>query len=74
VPFTLARLLEDDWTYADKKKHCRDCGMWLYCFVRDGKRRWLNTMEREGETIYQDHDIWICDGRRGRRKPHASPA
>jgi hypothetical protein len=69
VPFTLGRLGEDGWIFAAKTKHCNRCGMWLYCFVKNEKKRWLNTMDRYGERIFQDHDIWICDGRRGRRKP-----
>ena len=68
MPYTFARLLEDGWLETGDKKHCRDCGMWLYCFVKNGRKRWLNSAERDGERVYQDHDIWICDGRRGRRK------
>lgn len=68
MPYTFARLLEDGWHDTGNKKHCRDCGMWLHCFVKGSKKRWLNAIERNGETVYQDHDTWICTGRRGRRK------
>jgi hypothetical protein len=74
MPFTFTRLREDGFHLAARKKHCDRCGMWLYCFVKGTKRRWMNAIERDGEQIFQDHDIWICDGRRGRRKPHEPPA
>jgi hypothetical protein len=67
MPYTYGRLLEEGWHQTGDKKHCSRCGMWLFCFVKDGRKRWLNSIERNGETVYQDHDIWICDGRRGRR-------
>jgi hypothetical protein len=69
MPYTFARLIEDGFEYTGYRKHCRECGMWIYCFAKRGKVRWLNVMDRPGdETIYQDHDTWICSGRRGRQK------
>jgi hypothetical protein len=68
MPYTWGRLLEDGWHDTGQKKHCRRCGMWLHCFVKGERKRWLNTIERRVETIYQDHDTWICDGRRSRQK------
>ena len=73
MPYTFGRLIEDGWHLTGDRKHCSRCGMWLDCFAKAGRKRWLNAIERDGQTVYQDHDVWICDGRRGRRKI-ATPA
>jgi len=66
MPYTFARLLEDGFSFTGTRKHCRGCGMWLYCFTNGEKKRWLNSTVRfprgtTEETVYQDHNIRICD-------------
>jgi uncharacterized protein (UPF0179 family) len=71
MPYTLARLIEDGFLYTGKRKHCRDCGMWLYCFtLRGGNNRWFSIAPRvnaEDDEIYLNHNIRACDRQRAIR-------
>jgi hypothetical protein len=69
VPFTLKRLLEDGFFWF-REKVCTRCGMTLTCFAKGRERKWCNK-KLDVETrkmVYQEHDVYVCDGRRGRRK------
>jgi hypothetical protein len=64
VPFTLARLFEDGLVQIGDRKHCRDCGVWMYPFEGPGRRRWFELIERDGKAVYIEHNIHRCDARR----------